>query len=123
MSLNLSRVSAPRKGPPFPHDYEDRNKVPGAPNPGPFGPFLHLAQQSHSSHRPTRSHMIWLLPYWPALLAPGFTSGSHEGHPSILGTFQCVPTSDPLQGVRTHIAPQCDLTDKGKVFTELMGVK
>ena len=84
MSLNLSRVSAPRKGPPFPHSYEDRNKVPGAPNPGPFGPFLHLAQQSHSSHRPTRSHMIWLLPYWPALLAPGFTSGSHEGHPSIL---------------------------------------
>ena len=63
MSLNLSRVSAPRKGPPFPHGYEDRNKVPGAPNPGPFGPFLHLAQQSHSSHRPTRSHMIWLLPY------------------------------------------------------------
>ena len=96
MSLNLCRVSAPRKGPPFPHGYEDRNKVPGAPNPGPFGPFLHLAQQSHNSHRPKRSHMIWLLPYWPALLAPGFTSGSHEGHPSILGTFQCVPTSEPL---------------------------
>ena len=123
MSLNLSRVSATRKGPPFLHGNEDRNKVPGAPNPGPFGPFLHLAQQSHSSHRPTRSHMICLLPWQPALLAPGFTHSSYEGHPSILGTFQCVPTSDPLQGVRTHITPQCDLTDKGKVFTELMGVK
>ena len=123
MSLNLSRVSSPRNWPPFPHGHEDRNKVPGVPNPGPFGPFLHLAQQSHISHRPTRSHMVWLLPYWTALLASGFTSGSPEGYPSILGTFQCVPTSDPLQGVRTYIAPQCDLTDKGKVFTELMGVK
>ena len=94
--LNLSRISAPRREPPFPCQCEDLDKVPDKPILGPPGSFLPQTQKSHSSHRPTRSHVIWLLPWQPALLAPGFTPGSYEGHPSMPGTFQCVPTSEPL---------------------------
>lgn len=94
--LNLSRVSAPPREPLFPHGCEDEDKVPEEPSPGPPRPFLHRTQQSHSYHRSLRSHEIWLLPWWPVLLTSGFTTSSHEGHPSILGTFQCLPPSEPL---------------------------
>ena len=67
VGLNLSRVSAPRKEAPFPCGYEDGDKMPDEPSPQPPRTFLHRAQQSHSSHRPTR-----LLSWWPALLAPRF---------------------------------------------------
>ena len=67
VGLNLSRVSAPRKEAPFPCGYEDGDKIPDEPSPQPPRTFFHRAQQSHSSHRPTR-----LLSWWPALLAPRF---------------------------------------------------
>ena len=35
--------------------------------------FPPWAQESHIFHRPTRPHVIWLLPWWPALLTSGFT--------------------------------------------------
>ena len=54
------------------HGYEDGDKVPEEPSPGPPGPFLPRAQHSHRSHRPTRHHVIRLLSWWPALLAPRF---------------------------------------------------
>ena len=96
MGLNLSRVSAPRREPLFPRGCEDRDTVPEVPSTEPLGPSLPRAQQSHGSHRRTRPHVISLLPWRPALLARGFTPSSHDGHPSILGTFQSVPTSEPL---------------------------
>ena len=96
MGLNLSRVSAPFQEPTFSRGYEDRDMVPEASSPDPPGPFLPRAQQSHSSYRPMRPHVILLLPWRPVVLTPGFTPGSHESRPSILGTFQCVPSSESL---------------------------